>query len=87
MPSTSGSRCSCPDTSQAFTSDTTGFGSQASVAVGGVNAGVAGQLIVPLGPATDSVGAVSSLTLIVWLAVLVLPQASFAVHVRVTEYF
>ena len=31
-------------------------------------------------------GAVWSTTVIVWLAVLVLPHASIAVHVRVTEY-
>ena len=40
--------------------------------------------LLPLG-APVSVGAVVSTTVIVWLAVAVLPQSSVAVHVRVTE--
>src|SRR3989442_10400723 len=62
-----------------------GAASQASVAVGEANPGVAGHSIV-LGAGTAEIaGAVVSTTSIVWLSVLVLPQASFAVQVRVTD--
>ena len=57
----------------------------ASVAVGAVNDGVAGQSIVALAPAALIVGGVISLTVIVCAAVTVLPQPSAAVHVLVTE--
>lgn len=62
-----------------------GFASQASVAVGVPNTGVAGQLIVVL-VGQVIVGAVSSLTEIVRLQVAVLPQSSVAVQVRFTLY-
>src|SRR6266550_4446893 len=56
---------------------------QASVAVATANTGVAGQEMV-LGAGRAAItGAVVSATLIVWLAVLLLPQASAAVQVRV----
>ena len=57
---------------------------QSSVAVATANTGVAGQLIVLTAGSGSITGAVISCTLIVWLAVLVLPQASVAVQVRVT---
>ena len=57
---------------------------QASVAVATANTGVAGQEIV-LGAGRAAItGAAVSITLIVWRAVLLLPQASAAVQVRVT---
>ena len=60
-------------------------GPQASLAVGVVNDGVAGHVTV-LGPgSTPIVGGVLSITDIVCDAVAVLLQASFAVHVLVTE--
>src|SRR5207247_1414518 len=65
---------------------TVGLVSQASVAVGLLNVGVAGHWIVCAGPTPEITGGVVSTTCTVWLAVLVLPQASFAVHVRVTSY-
>jgi hypothetical protein len=56
--------------------------SQASVAVGDANTGWAGHSIV-VGPGTPEItGCVLSSTLMVWLAVRVLPQSSVAVHVR-----
>src|SRR6185436_12608746 len=59
---------------------------QASVAVATANTGVAGQVMV-LGAGRAAItGAVVSTTLIVWLAVLLLPQASVAVQVRLTLY-
>ena len=58
----------------------------ASFAVATANTGVAGQEMV-LGAGRAAItGAVVSVTLIVWLAVLVLLQTSLAVQVRVTEY-
>src|SRR5260370_32208629 len=58
---------------------------QVSVAVACVNAGLAGHSMV-LGAGSAAIaGAVVSLTLIVWLAMLLLPQASVAVQVRATE--
>jgi hypothetical protein len=61
-------------------------GSQRSVAVGVVNAGVAGHSMV-VGPGSAPItGGVVSSTLMVCDAVLVLPQSSVAVHVRVTLY-
>jgi len=61
-----------------------GFGSQASVAVGVAKLGVVEHWIDD-GPGSEEiVGAVVSTTLITWLALVVLPQASVAVHVRVT---
>ena len=60
---------------------------QASVAVGVAKEGVAGHSMV-VGPGSvEMTGAVVSVTLIVWLAVLELPHGSVAVQVRVTEYF
>ena len=57
---------------------------QASVAVATANTGVAGQSIVVVAGSAAITGADTSCTLIVWLAVLLLPHASVAVHVRVT---
>ena len=57
----------------------------ASLAVGAVNAGVAGQSIVALAPGVPITGGVISLTVIVCAAVTVLPQPSAAVHVLVTD--
>ena len=58
--------------------------SHASVAVGGVNTGTAGQLIGVVCATQVIVGAVISRTSIVPLQVDVLPQSSVAVHVLVT---
>ena len=58
--------------------------SQASVAVGGINTGVAGQLIGVTCVAQVIVGGVISCTTIVALHVAVLPQSSVAVHVLAT---
>ncbi len=60
--------------------------SHASVAVGVANDGVAGQLIVDGAGNAEITGAVISCTVIVWLAVAVLPQSSVAVHVLVMLY-
>ena len=60
--------------------------SQASVAVGGVNTGTAGQLIGVVCATQVIVGAVISRTTIVAVQVAVFPQSSVAVHVRVTLY-
>jgi hypothetical protein len=57
--------------------------SHASVAVGGVNTGVAGQLIGVVWVTQVIVGGVISCTTIVRLHVAVLPQSSVAVHVLV----
>ena len=59
---------------------------QASVAVGVVKEGVAGHSMVVGAGSAEITGAVLSSTVMVWLAVLVLPQGSFAVQVRFTEY-
>ena len=56
----------------------------ASVAVAVAKLGVAGQLIVLGAGSAAIVGAVTSCTLITCDAVAELPQASVAVHVRVT---
>ena len=62
-----------------------GLGSHASLAVGVVKLGLAGHSIV-LGPGNVLIsGAWVSCTVMVWLAVLLLWQASVAVQVRVTE--
>ena len=62
-----------------------GLGSHASVAVGVAKDGVAGHCMV-VGPgSTHITGAVVSTTWMTWLAVLVLPQWSVAVQVRVTS--
>ena len=58
---------------------------QASLVVGGVNTGVAGQVTVLAAGRAPIVGGVLSITVIVCDAVAVLLQASFAVHVLVTE--
>jgi len=58
--------------------------SQASVAVGGINTGVAGQLIGVVWATQVIVGGVTSCTTIVPVQVAVLPQSSVAVHVLVT---
>jgi hypothetical protein len=60
------------------------LGSQESVAVGGVNTGVAGQLIGVVCATQVIVGGVISCTTIVALQVPVLPQSSVAVQVLVT---
>jgi hypothetical protein len=57
---------------------------QSSVAVATANTGVAGQLIVLVAGKAAITGAVMSCTLMVWLAVELLLQASVAVQVRVT---
>src|SRR5690349_20947654 len=59
--------------------------SHRSVAVGVVHDGVASQLMVEAGGKALIVGGVTSSTLIVCVAVAVLPQSSVAVHVRVIE--
>src|SRR5258707_11087329 len=56
---------------------------QASVAVATAKTGVAGHSMVLGGGSAAITGAVVSTTLMVWLAVLLLPQASVAVQVRV----
>lgn len=58
----------------------------ASLAVGVVNTGADGQLIVLVAGNVEIIGAVLSSTLIVCDAVEVLPQRSVAVHVRFTVY-
>ena len=58
--------------------------SHASVAVGGVNTGVAGQLIGVVCVAHVIVGGVMSCTTMVPVQVAVFPQSSVAVHVLVT---
>jgi len=55
----------------------------ASLAVGAVKLGVAGQSMVALAPAALIEGGVLSRTVIVWLTVLVLPQPSTALQVLV----
>jgi hypothetical protein len=55
-----------------------------SVAVATANTGVAGQSIVVDPGKAAITGAVTSCTLIVWLAIEILLQASVAVQVRVT---
>jgi hypothetical protein len=65
---------------------TTGDGSQASVTVGVVKTGNAGDTIV-VGPGKgDIVGGVVSTTVMVWLAVAELPASSVAAQVQVSEY-
>jgi hypothetical protein len=59
---------------------------QASTAVATANTGVAGQLMVVGSGNAAMTGAVISCTLMVCEAVELLPQASVAVHVRVTLY-
>src|SRR5438034_73087 len=59
-----------------------GLASQVSVAVAVAKLGVAGQSIVLAAGKAAITGAVMSRTLMVWLAVLLLPQASVAVQVR-----
>jgi len=67
-----------------LTSTTTAV-QQASVAVGGVNTGVAGQEIVALLPAAPIVGGVLSMEVMVCATVpLTLPQASTALQVLVS---
>ena len=58
--------------------------SHASVAVGGVNTGTAGQSSGVVCATQVIVGGVISLTTMVPLQVAVLPQSSVAVHVLVT---
>ena len=60
--------------------------SQASVAVGGVNTGSAGQSTGVVCATHVIVGGTKSTTTIVPLHVAVLPQSSVAVHVRVRPY-
>src|SRR4029077_19928903 len=57
-----------------------------SDAVGAVNVGLAGQSMVALAPASLINGRVISCTVMVWVRVpLVLPQASVAIQVLVSE--
>jgi len=63
---------------------TTTVRSHASVAVGGINAGVAGQAIGLTCVAHVMVGGVMSCTEMMALQVAVLPQSSVAVQVLVT---
>src|SRR6185295_14511938 len=57
---------------------------QASKKVGAVNSGAVGHSIVASAPwSTVTAGAVVSITVITWLRFVLLPQPSFAVHVRV----
>ena len=50
------------------------------------NCGCDGQLIVAAGGTAKIIGGVTSCTVMVWAAVELFPQASIAVHVRVTLY-
>src|SRR5258708_19892257 len=59
-------------------------GPQVSVAVGGVKLGVAGQSMVASAPAAVIVGGGMSLTAMVWDLLTLLPQASDALHVRLS---
>src|SRR5262245_62279058 len=59
---------------------------QASLAVGVPKLGVSGHSIVAAAGTEVNTIAVLSVTVISWLAVAVLPQASVAVNVLVTEY-
>ena len=59
------------------------LGSHASVAVGGVKTGAAGQLMGEVCATQVIVGGVTSCTTMVPLQVAVLPQSSVAVHVLV----
>ena len=59
---------------------------QASMAVAASNTGTSGQFIVDGAGRAAITGAVTSCTVMVWLAVEVLLQASVAVQVRVTLY-
>src|SRR5262245_2057676 len=63
-----------------------GFGSQASLAVGLLNTGVAGHSMVEGPPTPEITGGVLSSTVMVCEALLLLPQASRATQVRVFEY-
>jgi hypothetical protein len=57
-----------------------------SLAVGAVKVGAAGHSTLPLAPCPPIVGAVVSTTAMVWLTVpLVLPQASTACQILVSE--
>src|SRR3989442_15892992 len=62
---------------------TLGIGSQLSLTVGCLNTGVWPHSMVCGPPTPEITGLVVSVTVMVWLAVLVLPQASLAVPVRV----
>ena len=62
------------------------LGSQVSDAVGGLNTGVAGQLIGVVCATQVIVGGVLSCTTMVRLQVAVFPQSSVAVHVLVVLY-
>ncbi len=62
-----------------------GLASQASVAVGVAKDGVAGHVMVVAAGSEESTGGVLSSTFMVCVAVDVLPQASVAVKVLVTE--
>ena len=66
-----------------LTSTTVGAGEQLSVAVGGVNTGVAGQLIVALAPAALITGATVSFTVMICMHVVMLALESVALYVRV----
>jgi hypothetical protein len=63
-----------------------GLGSHASLTVGAGKTGVAGQAMGETGAGQVMPGTVVSSTHTVWLQLAGLPQASVAVHVRVTQY-
>src|SRR3989442_1623946 len=62
---------------------TLGIGSQLSLTVGCLNTGVWSHSMVCGPPTPEISGLVVSVTVMVWLAVLVLPHPSLAVQVRV----
>ena len=64
-----------------------GVGSHASLAVGALNTGAAGHSMVAAGPTPLITGSVVSTTVMVWLAVVLFPQSSIAVQVRVCRMF
>src|SRR5437879_1643216 len=64
---------------------TVGFGSQASVKTGSPKTGWAGHWMVASAGELATTGAVWSSTVMVWLQVAELPQASVAVQVRLTR--
>ena len=60
-----------------------GLASQLSLAVGAVKLGAAGLSMVSSAPWPLSSGAVVSATVMIWVALVALPQPSVAVQVRV----
>jgi hypothetical protein len=64
---------------------TDAFVSQLSAAVGDAAVGTEPQVTVTLAGTPDKTGAVVSRTVMICAAVLLLPQTSVAVHIRVME--